>query len=66
MSEETNLKYLVKVFKEFEDIKQYKYIDDKKAKGLVFFHSTASALKILCLFKNVKLKDKKVKITFAD
>ncbi len=66
MSEKTNLKLLSDVFQKFEDVRQFKYFDDKKTKGLVYFHSTSAAIKILCLFKNIKLKDKKIKITFAD
>ena len=66
MSQETNLKLLSEVFQKFEDVRQYKYLDEKKNKGLIYFHNTSAAIKILCLFKNIKLKDKKIKITFAD
>lgn len=66
LNETFNLEAVRNMFSSFEKIIEYKYSDEKKTSGLVFFESENAAIKILCMFKNVKIMNKTLKITFAD
>lgn len=60
------LEAVKKLFESFEEVKDIKYTEDNKSSGLVYLKNKNSAIKILCIFKNVKLMNKTLKITFAD
>ena len=42
------------------------YLNESKNSALVFFEKVEQAVKILCLFKNMTLIDKNLKINFAN
>ena len=42
------------------------YLNESKNSALVFFSELQSAIKILCMFKNMTLIDKNLKINFAN
>lgn len=47
-------------------MEEISYTDDTHTSGLVYFKTVNAAVKVLCIFKNVKLMNKTLKITFAE
>lgn len=49
-----------------EPVDEIYYLNESKNSALVFFSELQSAIKILCMFKNMTLIDKNLKINFAN
>lgn len=54
------------LFETVEPVSDIYYLNESKNSALVFFEGLDQAVKILCMFKNMTLIDKNLKINFAN
>lgn len=57
---------MAELFETVESVLDIYYLNESKNSALVFFESLDQAVKILCMFKNMTLIDKNLKINFAN
>ena len=66
LSKNVTLPVIKDLFGKFEHVAELYYLNESKNSALCTFDSTQSAIRILCLFKNMNLVDKSLKINFAN
>ena len=54
------------MFETVEPVNEIYFLNESKNSALVFFDRLEQAVKILCMFKNMTLIDKNLKINFAN
>jgi len=66
LSKNVTLPVIKDLFGKFEQVTELYYLNESKNSALCTFESTQAAIRILCLFKNMNLVDKSLKINFAN
>ena len=66
LTKAVNLQMISDLFNTFAQVLDVYYLNDSRNSALCFFESTEAAVKVLCLFKNMNLVDKSLKINFAN
>lgn len=66
LNSELGLQAVRNLFETIEEMVEINYTEDSQSSGKVHFKSKDAATKVLCYFKNVKLMNKTIKITFAE
>lgn len=66
LSKNVTLKILKDLFEKIECPEDIYYLNDSKNSALAFFRTLEVAVKVLCIFKNITLIDKNLKINFAN
>lgn len=66
LSKVVDLNFVMKLIETKERVKSINYLNSSKNSALCFMESVESAVRALCLFKNVNLLDKSLKINFAN
>jgi RNA recognition motif-containing protein len=66
LSKNVTLQVVKDLFEKFEHLVELYYLNESKNSALCTFESSQAAIRILCLFKNMNLVDKSLKINFAN
>ena len=66
LSQKVTLKIIKELFETVDLIDNLYYLNESQNSALVFFEKLESAVKVLCMFKNMTLIDKNLKINFAN
>ena len=66
LSKSVTLDIVKNLFESFERVVQIYYVNESKNSALCFFSSVEAAIHILCVFKNMNVVDKSLKINFAN
>lgn len=66
LSKSVNLHVIKNLFEGYEKVTQIYYVNESKNSALCFFNSTEAAIHVLCVFKNMNIVDKSLKINFAN
>lgn len=61
-----NLEAVQNLFQSIEPVEKIEYTEDNNTSGMVYFGNVEAAVKVLSLFKNLKVMKKTLKITFAE
>lgn len=65
LTELITVEMIQNMFENFEKVDKIQYMNKTKNSALCFFKEKSAAIKILCIFKNMKFIDKNLKINFA-
>lgn len=66
LSKSASLNMIKDLFQTFEPVVNIYYLNHSRNSALCFFNSTEAAVRILCVFKNINMVDKSLKINFAN
>lgn len=66
LSKSVNLDVIKSVFETLKKVEKIYYVNESRNSALCFFDTIESAVHILCVFKNMNVIDKSLKINFAN
>lgn len=66
LSRSATLEMIRSMFESTERVQNIYYVNESRNSALCFFNNVEAAMRILCLFKNMNIIDKSLKINFAN
>lgn len=66
LNEMFNLEAVKNLFETFSPVESIEQTEENKSSGLIHFKNVEASVKVLCIFKNVKIMNRTLKITFAE